>query len=61
MYTAISELWLSSLAQRQQELRSPGCILFKTGVSCLKCMHLQLYAVVRQVYAIVIAVAVVAA
>ena len=33
----------------------------KAGVSCLKCMQLQLYAVVRLVYVVVIAVAVVAA
>ena len=33
----------------------------KAGASCLKCMQLQLYAVVRQVYAVVIAVAVVSA
>ena len=33
----------------------------KAGTSCLKCMELQLYAVVRQVYAVVIAVAVVSA
>ena len=44
------------------------CILYayctslpcKAGVSCLNCMLLQLYAVMRQVYAVVIAVAVVA-
>ena len=33
----------------------------KAGANCLKCMQLQLCAVVRQVYAVVIAVAVVAA
>ena len=32
----------------------------KAGVSCLTCLQLQLYAVVRQVYAVVIAIAVVA-
>ena len=36
-------------------------IYIKAWVSCLKCMQLQLYAVVRQVYAVVITVAVVAA
>ena len=37
------------------------CFHGKAGANCLKCMQLQMCAVVRQVYAVVIAVAVVAA